>query len=113
MVRATVREKVAALPEGRKRRISQMAREGASIVEIARRYKLDWGVVRALLWEQGVRPWRGSKTIITLRLRSLGTAGRQERRAELIKDVQQEVDYLYYAARRLQTQLDRAKKTIT
>jgi DNA anti-recombination protein RmuC len=46
-------------------------------------------------------------------LRSLGTAGRQERRAELIKDVQQEVDYLYYAARRLQTQLDKVKKTIT
>jgi len=46
-------------------------------------------------------------------LGSLKTATRQEQREQLINDVKQEVDYLYYAARRLQAQLDKVKKTIT
>lgn len=112
MARDTVRDKVAALPEGQKQQISQMAREGASIVEIVGRYKLEYNVVNTLLWEQGTLPWQGSKTIITRRLRSLRTAGRRELRAELIEDVQRQVDYLYYAGRQLQAQLDKVKKTI-
>ena len=81
-------------------------------MEIAKRQKLDYGVVQALLWEQGTLPWQGSKAIITRRLRSLRTATRQEQRAELVDDVQEHVDYLYYAARQLQAQLDKVKRTI-
>ncbi len=112
MVEATVRSQVAALSPRQKQGISEMARGGHSIVEIVKRYKLDYGVVQNLLWEQGTLPWRGSKAIITRRLRSLRTATRQERRAELVEDVQEQVDYLYYAARQLQVQLDKVKRTI-
>ncbi len=113
MARVTVRDKVAALPESKKQRISQMAREGAAIGKIAGKYKLDYVVVQTLLWEQGTLPWRGSKSIITRRLRSLKTATRQEKRAKLIKDVEEQVDYLYYAAKESQARLDKVKKTIT
>ncbi len=113
MPRRTVRDRVAALPARRRQAISQMARRGRSIVEIASRYKLDYGVVQALLWEQETLPWQGSKAIITRRLNSLKTATRQERRAELIKDVEEQVDYLYYAAKESQARLDKIKKTIT
>ena len=112
MARVTVADKVAALPEDLRQRISQMAREGASIVEIAKRHKLDYAVVQTLLWQQGTLPWQGSKAIITRRLRSLRAATRRERRAQLVDEVRQQVDYLYYAARQLQAQLDRAKRAI-
>ncbi len=112
MRRRTVRDRVAALPVRRRQAISQMARGGRSIVEIANRYKLDYGVVQTLLWERETLPWQGSKAIITRRLRSLKTATRQERRAELIADVKEQVDYLYYAATHLRARLDKVKKTI-
>ena len=112
LARVTVRDRVAALADSQKQQICQMARDGHSIVEIADRFKLDYGVVQALLWAQGTLPWQGSKAIITRRLRSLMGARRQERRGQLIKEIQQQVDYLYYAARQLQAQLDRAKRAM-
>ena len=112
MPRRTVRDRVAALPARRKQAISQMARGGRSIVEIASRYKLDYGVVQALLWEQETLPWQGSKAIITRRLRSLRTATRQKSRTELVEDVKEQVDYLYYAATQLRARLDKVKKSI-
>lgn len=112
MPRRTVRDRVAALPARQKQAISQMARGGRSIVEIARRYKLDYSVVQALLWEQETLPWQGSKAIITRRLRSLRTATRRESRDKLVEDVKEQVDYLYYAATQLRARLDKVKKSI-
>ncbi len=112
MPRRTVRDKVAALSVGRRQGISQMARRGRSIVEIADRYKLDYGVVQRLLWDNGTLPWQGSKAIITRRLRSLRTATRRESRDELVEAVEEQVDYLYYAATQLRDRLDKVKKSI-
>ena len=112
MPRRTVRDRVAALPARQKQAISQMAQGGRSIVEIARRYELDYSVVQALLWEQETLPWQGSKAIITRRLRSLRTATRRESRDELVEDVKEQVDYLYYAATQLRARLDKVKKSI-
>lgn len=113
MAKASVHDTVAELPKSQREQMSQMALAGRSIVEIAKKYKLDYGVVRTVLWQQGTLSWQGSKTIITSRLRALRTAGRRDRRAELAKDIKEEVDYLYYAARQLQTQLDKVKKSIS
>ncbi len=112
MPRRTVRDKIAALSVGRRQGISQMARRGRSIVEIADRYKLDYGVVQRLLWDKGTLPWQGSKAIITRRLRSLRTATRRESRDELVEAVKEQVDYLYYAATQLRARLDKVKKSI-
>ncbi len=112
MPRRTVRDRVAALPARRRQAISQMARGGRSIVEIADRYKLDYGVVQRLLWDKGTLPWQGSKAIITRRLRSLRTATRRESRDELVEAVKEQVDYLYYAATHLRAQLDNVRKAI-
>ena len=112
MPRVTVRDKVAALSPERTRQISQMAQEFHSIVEIAKKHELDYVVVRTLLWDQGTLSLQGAKSIITRRLRKLRAASRQEYRVELKEDIEEQVNYLYYAAKQLQDKLDKGKKAI-
>ncbi len=113
MAKRTVRSIVAKLPKPKKRQISEMARKGRSIVEIADRHRLDHGVVQAVLWEQGTLSLQGSKSLISRRLRSLRTATRQQDRKELVRDVQAQVDYIYYAAKQLAAQRERVRKDVT
>ncbi len=112
MAKKNVRNKLASMPSAQKKRISRMAQDGRSIVEIADKHKLDYGIVQAVLWQQGTLSLQGSKSLISRRLRSLKTATRQDERARLVEDVQAQVDYIYYAARQLQAQRDRIRKTI-
>ncbi len=113
MAKRSVQSRVASLPKAQKTRISRMALSGRSIVEIAERHKLDFGVVQAVLWEQGTLTLQGSKSLISRRLRSLRAATRQEDRAALVRDVQAQVDYIYYAAKRLQAQREKVRKTVS
>lgn len=112
MARITVNDKVAALPEDVKKQLVQAALDGESITEMAERLKVEYSVVQAYLWQEGTLPWRGAKTIISRRLRSLRSARRQSDRDDLVDDVKERVDYLYYAARQLQAQLDKVKKSL-
>ena len=113
MAKRSVQSRVARLPKTKKSRISKMAMSGRSIVEIAERHKLDYGVVQAVLWEQGTLSLQGSKSLISRRLRSLRAATRQEDRATLVRDVQAQVDYIYYAAKRLQAQREKVRKSVS
>ena len=113
MAQRSVQSRIASLSTQQRKRISKMAVSGSSIGEIAKRYQLDYGVVQSVLWEEGTLPWQGAKSLITRRLRSLGGAGKTKDRAALIKDIQEQVDYIYYAARRLQAQRDSVKKIVS
>ena len=113
MAKRSVQSRVANLPKAQKNRISRMALSGRSIVEIAEKHKLDFGVVQSVLWEQGTLTLQGSKSLISRRLRSLRAAGRQEDRATLVRDVQAQVDYIYYAAKQLQAQREKVRKTVS
>ena len=112
MASSSVRQKIDNLSARQKEQISQLARNGRKIGEIAKRHKLEYGLVQTVLWQQGTLPWQGAKKIITSRLRSLRRATRQEHRVELANDIQEQVDYLYYAARQLQATREKAKKTL-
>ncbi len=112
MAKRSVQSRVARLSKARKNQISRMAMSGRSIVEIAEKYNLDYGVVQTVLWEQGTLSLQGSKSLISRRLRSLRAATRQQDRAALVRDVQVQVDYIYYAAKRLQAQREKVRKSV-
>jgi len=108
----TTASKGSALSKAQKTRIVEMARSGKSIVEISKKSGLDYPVVQTCLWQAGTLPWQGAKTVISRRLRSLRSATRRERRDALVEEVAQQVNYLYYAARQLQSRLEKVKRTV-
>ena len=112
MVKVTVNEKVKAIPETKKEQIRELIRTGKSIVDICDKLKLDYPVVQTFLWEEGTLPWQGAKKIITLRLRRLRGATKQEDRELLAEEIREQVDYLYYAAKHLSSQLEKVKRSL-
>lgn len=108
MVR-TIKDIVAALPDDTKNRLSRRARDGESITAISGDEELDYAVVQTHLWESGTLPWQGAKTVITRRLKTLRAASKRQDRDQLVDDVAQQVDYLYYAARELQKRWDKVE----
>jgi len=73
---------------------------------------MDYGVVQTCLWQSGTPPWQGAKTIIARSLASLRNATKRQSRDELINDIEERVDYLYFAARQLAAQMDKVKRSI-
>jgi|SRR4030042_393846 len=112
MVKKTVNERAREIPESKKRQISGLIGRGESIVEICQRLNLDYSVVQAFLWQEGTLPWQGAKTIITRRLKKSVTARRQENRERLADEIREQVDYLYYAAKQLSSQLGKVKRSL-
>ena len=89
--------------------MSDGAKGGASITDMAGRLGLDYKVIQAYLWQSGTLPWQGAKSIITRRLRSVKSARKQADRDRLVEDTKEQVDYLYYAAKELQTRWVKVK----
>ena len=112
MSSVTIKDRIAALPVRTKNRIIQRARDGDSIVEISKRNKLDYAVVQGILWEANSLPWKGAKSVISRRLKSLIPATRQPDRQRLVDDIRQQVDYLYFAAKRSRDQLEKVKRSV-
>ena len=112
MARITISEKVQAIPEPKKQQIRELIGAGKSIVDICERLKLDYPVVQTFLWQEGTLPWQGAKRIITLRLRQLRRATKREDRERLVDEIREQVDYLYYAARHLSSQLEKVKRSL-
>lgn len=112
MAKVTVNEKVKAIPEPKKEQIRELIRSGKSIVVICDKLKLDYPVVQAFLWEEGTLPWQGAKRIISLRLRQLRGATKREDRERLTDEIHEQVDYLYYAAKHLSSQLEKVRGSL-
>ena len=70
---------------------------------------LDYKVIQTYLWQSGTLPWQGAKGIITRGLRSIKSARKQADRDRLVEYIKEQVDYLYYAAKELQTRSDKVK----
>ena len=70
---------------------------------------LDYKVIQTYLWQSGTLPWQGAKSIITRRLRSVKSSRKQADRDRLVEDIKEQVDYLYYAAKELQTRWDKVE----
>lgn len=104
-----MKQRVEAISNKKREQLIQAARDGESITSMSNRLEADYAVVQALLWRSGTLPWQGAKAIITRRLRSLRSATRRSDRDRLVDDVIEQVDYLYFAARELQTRWDKVK----
>ena len=80
-----------------------------SITDMAGKLGLDYKVILTYLWQSGALPWQGAKSIITRRLRSVKSSRKQADRHRLVEDIKEQVDYLYYAAKELQTRWDKVE----
>ncbi len=112
MPNTTIRDKVASLSENVKKQLIQGAYNGESITSMSEKFNIDFHVIQHLLCQSGTLPWQGAKTIISRRLRSLKSAARRADRERLVEEVAEQIDYLYYAARKLQTKMERMKSLI-
>jgi len=112
MAKLTINEKARAIPEPKKRQISDFISTGKSIVDICKKLNLDYSVVQTFLWQEGTLPWQGAKTIITRRLQKSINATKREDRERLADEISVQVDYLYYAAKQLSSQLEKVKKSL-
>ncbi len=112
MARITLRDKAANLSEATRDELINAASNGESITSMAERLGVEYDVVQTLLWDEGTLPWQGAKSIISRRLRSLKGAARRADRERLADELQEQVNYLYYAAKNLKKQLDNVKASI-
>jgi hypothetical protein len=94
-------------------RAKQMAGEGRTIAQISKELEVDWRLVRNLVgtWDQK-RSWRGTKQVISLRLNSLIKEQDPSKREQMVSDVKECVDYLYYQGMHLGSKVERARKTL-
>jgi hypothetical protein len=111
-VKVTINKRARQIPEPKKRQIRDLISRGKSIVDICDRLKLDYSVVQTFLWEEGTLPWQGAKRVISVRLRQLRSATKRDDRERLTDEVRQQVDYLYYAAKRLSDQVEMIRKSL-
>lgn len=108
----TINQEVAKLSNSVKQQLKEGAKNGESISSMANKFKLKYEVIQAHLWQSGTLTWQGAKTIITRRLSKVENAITKEGRSKLVNEIQEQIDYLYYAARQLQKQLERVKKSL-
>ena len=112
MARVTVNDMVNALSDDVRQELIDAAIAGKSITEMSRSLNVEYHVVQRLLWQSGTLPWQGAKVIISRRLRSLRAAARRDDRDRLVREVEEQVDYLYYAARQLKDKFDKVKNVV-
>ncbi len=87
--------------------MDRMAREGKTIAQISRELGMEYWEV----WSQ-VRGWRGTKWMITNRLRRLATENDQATREKLANEADESVKYLYNEGQRLSSKVDRIRKAL-
>lgn len=112
MAKESINAKVKTLSADVRQKLIDGAVAGKSITEMSKLLNVEYSVAQRLLWQSGTLPWQGAKTIIGRRLRSLRAATKRRDRDRLAKEVTEQVDYLYTAARRQQDQLDKVKNLV-
>ena len=85
----------------------QMAGVGKTIAQISEELGVDW----RLVWGH-VRSRQGTKQIISRRLKRLINEQDQSEREQLVNEVAECVDYLYYQGKSLGSQVERARKAL-
>ena len=112
MKKPTVNQKVDMLSRDTKEQIRSRIGLGDSINSICERLKLEYAVVQTFCWREGILPWRGAKSYITRRLKKFKKATKEATREQLAREIGEQVDYIYYAAKELAAQKEKAKKSL-
>ena len=112
MAKLTLRGRVSNLSKEKQDELVNAASNGETITSMSQRLNVDYEIVQTLLWDAGTLPWQGAKSIISRRLKSLKTAARSADRVKLADELREQVDYLYYAAKKLKKQLDNVKASL-
>ena len=112
MQRLTASQKANTLSRETKEQIRNRIAKGDSISSICRDLKQEYTIVQAFCWREGILPWTGAKRYITGRLNRLAQARRQSDRQQLADEIKEKVDYIYYAAKELTRQKEKAKKSL-
>ena len=112
MKNPNVNQKVDMLSSDAKGQIRKMIGRGDSINSICGLLKLEYAVVQRFCWREGILPWTGAMKYITHRLNRLKHTGRQVERELLVQEIKEQVDYIYYAARELTRQKEKAKRSL-
>ena len=112
MKKLTVNQKVDMLSSDVKEQIKNRIGQGDSITSVCEELKLEYAVVQQFCWREGSLPWRGAKKYIAHRLRKFRQATKQATREQLAREIKEQVDYIYYAAKELAAQKERAKRSL-
>ena len=112
LAKKTVNQKVDELGDHTKEQIRDKIGRGESIRSICEDLHQEYAVVARFCWREGILPWRGAKRYITLRLNRLKQLRRQTDREQLAEEIREQVDYIYYAARQLTLQKEKAKRSL-
>jgi hypothetical protein len=100
-----------------KDKIVHMIGKGDKMETIAREIggNCTWQDIQQFCWETGWMSWQGSKKMISTRLKKFKTASTQSTRAQLAKEIDESVGYLYYCAKQMRDRIvnvERALKLI-
>jgi len=112
LARTTLNQKVDVLPNGTKEQIRGKIGRGESISGISEGLGQEYVVVQSFCWREGILPWTGAKNYVTRRLNRLRQTRRQSDREQLVNEIKEKVDYIYYAAKELTRQKEKAKKSL-
>lgn len=112
MAKKTLNQKVDALPNDTKEQIRGKIGRGESISSISDDLGQEYAVVQTFCWREGILPWTGAKNYVTRRLNRLGQTRRQSDREQLVNEIREKVDYIYYAAKELTRQKEKVKKSL-
>lgn len=87
--------------------VRKMAFEGKTITAISKELDISWSEARSY-----TPSWQGVKARTTHRLNQLAREADPAKREKLAQEADQNVDFLYDAAKHLRTQVDSARKAL-
>jgi len=90
-----------------KQKIEHMIMKGEKMENIAKEIggNCTWQDIQSYCWESGAMSWRGSKKMISNRLKKFKTATTQANREQLANEIEESVSYLYYCAKQMRERI--------
>ena len=97
-----------------KTKITQMITRGEKMDAIAQVIggNCTWQDIQQFCWESGYMSWRGSKMMISIRLKRFKAAGTQAERERLAAEIDEAVNYLYYCAKEMRSRIVTIEKAL-
>lgn len=94
--------------------IEKMITAGSTFDEIVKKLKnrYHWTEIQAYAWGSGKMSWRGSKKMISTRLKKLRGKMTSSQDQASIDEINMRITYLYNCARALQTKLEAIQKVV-
>ena len=87
----------------------QMVKQGKTIVSISRELGLEWAEVSECVHSEGALSFQGAKSRITNRLNKLRTEKDTTKREQLVDEVSNLFNYIYFSGKDMGKAIDRAR----